>query len=98
MEDWRSEGLFVAHDPGKEKQQAHELIDQLDAAQVSAVVPLLQYMFLDSVSRSLAVAPAGQQTASAGVAAALNQARASLDRGHGISIEGILREFGLPAR
>jgi hypothetical protein len=88
----------MAHDPGNEKQHAHELIDRLDAAQVSAVVPLLQFMLLDPVSRSLAAAPVEQQLVSPEEAAALDQARASLDRGQGISHEDILREFGLPAR
>jgi hypothetical protein len=94
----RSEDFLMAHDPGNEKQHAHELIDQLDAAQVSAVVPLLQFMLLDPVSRSLAAAPVEQQPVSPEEAAALDQARSSLDRGQGISHEDILREFGLPAR
>lgn len=88
----------MAHDPGTEKQHAHELIDQLDAAQVSAVVPLLQFMLLDPVSRSLAAAQAESEPVSSEEATALDQARASLDRGQGISHEDILREFGLPAR
>ncbi len=87
----------MARDSGSEKQHAHELIDQLDAAQVSAVVPLLQFMLLDPVSRSLAGAPVEEQAISAEEAAALDQARASLDRGQGISHEDILREFGLPS-
>jgi hypothetical protein len=85
----------MARDLGSEKQRAHELIDQLDPAQVSAVVPLLQYMLLDPVSRSLAAAPVEQEPISAEEAAALDQARASLDRGKGVSHEDVLREFGL---
>jgi len=85
----------MTDDLGKEKQQAHQLIDQLDSAQVSAVVPLLQFMLLDAVSRSLASATVEQEPISAEEAAALDQARASLDRGQGISHEDILREFGL---
>ncbi|HXW15390.1 MAG TPA: hypothetical protein VEN79_12855 [Terriglobia bacterium] len=88
----------MPHDPSNEKQHAHELIDQLDAAQVSAVVPLLQFMLLDPVSRSLAGAPVEQQPVSPEEASALDQARASLESGQGISHEEILREFGLPAR
>jgi hypothetical protein len=88
----------MPHEPGNEKQHAHELIDQLDAAQVSAVVPLLQFMLLDPLSRSLAAAPVEPQPVYPEEAAALDQARASLDRGQGISHEDILREFGLPAR
>ena len=88
----------MPHEPGNEKQHGHELIDQLDAAQVSAVVPLLQFMLLDPLSRSLAAAPVEPQPVYPEEAAALDQARASLDRGQGISHEDILREFGLPAR
>jgi hypothetical protein len=85
----------MANDSGNAKQQAHELIDKLNPAQVSAVVPLLQFMLLDPVSRSLASAPVEPEGISEEEAAALDQARASLDRGQGISHEEILREFGL---
>jgi hypothetical protein len=88
----------MTNDLGKEKQQAHQLIDQLDPAQVSAVVPLLQFMLLDAVSRSLASAAVEQEPISVEEAAGLDQARASLDRGQGISHEDILREFGLSHR
>ncbi len=67
-------------------------------AQVTAVVPLLQFMLLDPVSRSLASASVEEEPVSAEEAAALDQARASLDRGQGISHEDILREFGLSRR
>lgn len=85
----------MAHDANSEKKHAHELIDQLDPAQVSAVVPLLQFMLLDPVSRSLAAAPVEQEPVSSEEAAALDEARAALDRGERISHEDILREFGL---
>src|SRR5438132_10137495 len=88
----------MASDAGSEKKHAHELIDQLDPAQVSAVVPLLQFMLLDPVSRSLAAAPVEQEPVPPEEAAALDQARASLDRGQGISHEDVLREFGLSSR
>ncbi len=88
----------MATDSRNEKQHAHELIDELDPAQVSAVVPLLQFMLMDPVSRSLAAAPVEQEPTSSEEADALDQARASLDRGQGISHEDILREFGLPSR
>jgi hypothetical protein len=88
----------MAHDAGSEKKQAHELIDRLDPAQVSAVVPLLQFMLMDPVSRSLATAPVEQEPVSPEEAAALDEARAALDRGERISHEDILREFGLTRR
>lgn len=81
-----------------EKGRAHELIDQLDDAQVSAVVPLLQFLLLDPVSRSLAAALVEAETAPAEEAAGMDEARASLDRGERIAHEDILREFGLSSR
>ncbi len=88
----------MAPDSITEKQHAHELIDRLDPAQVSAVVPLLQFMLLDPVSRSLAAAPVEEEAVSPEEAAALDQARGSLDRGEGVQHEDILREFGLLSR
>jgi hypothetical protein len=85
----------MADQPNNEKEKAHQLIDQLDPAQVSAVVPLLQFMLLDPVSRSLATAPVEEEPVPEEEAAALDEARASLDRGERISHEAILREFGL---
>ena len=78
-----------------EKQHAHDLIDRLDPAQVSAVVPLLQFMLLDPLSRSLAAAGVEQEPVSPEEVAALDQARASLERGEGVPHEDVLREFGL---
>ncbi|HTW25275.1 MAG TPA: hypothetical protein VMD78_16860 [Candidatus Baltobacteraceae bacterium] len=83
---------------GDNKKQAHELLDQLDSAQVSAVIPLLQFMLLDPMARALAAAPVEERSISSDEAAGLDQARASLKRGEGISHEDILREFGLPTR
>jgi hypothetical protein len=88
----------MARSSSNEKQHAHELIDRLDPAQISAVVPLLQFMLLDPVSRSLAAAPEEEEAISPEEAAALDQARGSLDRGEGVSHEDILREFGLSSR
>jgi len=67
----------MAHDSGNEKQHAHELIDQLDPAQVSAVVPLLQFMLLDPLSRSLAAAPVEQHSISPEEALPSTAAKAS---------------------
>jgi hypothetical protein len=76
--------------PANEKQQAHQLLDQLDAGQLAAVVHLLQVM-TGPLSRALASAPVEEVTPE--TAAAL--ARASLARGEAIPHEDILREFGL---
>jgi hypothetical protein len=74
------------------KKHAHELIDRLPPAQLSAVVSLLEAM-LDPVS--LAAALVEEEEITAETAAALDRARASLARGEGIPHEEILREFGL---
>ena len=77
---------------GKEKKQAHELIDRLPPTQLSAVVGLLEAM-LDPAA--LANAPAEEEEITPETAAALDRARESLARGEGIPHEEILREFGL---
>ena len=84
----------MTHNSGSEKQQAHELIDRLPAAQLSAVVGLLEAM-LDPVSLAIANAPVEEEEITPETAAALERARASLARGEGIPHEEIMREFGL---
>ena len=84
----------MPHNSGSEKQQAHELIDRLPAAQLSAVVGLLEAM-LDPVSLAIANAPVEEEEITPETAAALERARASLARGEGIPHEEIMREFGL---
>lgn len=80
--------------PANEKQQAHQLLDQLDAGQLAAVVHLLQVM-TGPLAHSLASAPVEEDEITPDTAAALDRARASLGRGEGIPHEDILREFGL---
>ena len=77
-----------------ERQRAHQLIDQLGAAQFEAVVRLLEVM-VEPLARSLALAPVEEEGITPDTAAALERARASLARGEGIPHEEILREFGL---
>jgi len=77
---------------GKEKKQAHELIERLAPTQLSAVVGLLEAM-LDPAA--LANAPVEEEEITPEMAAALDRARESLARGEGIPHEEILREFGL---
>jgi hypothetical protein len=80
--------------PANEKRQAHQLLDQLDAGQLAAVVHLLQVM-TGPLSRSLASAPVEEEEITSDTAASIDRARASLARGEGIPHEDILREFGL---
>jgi hypothetical protein len=77
-----------------DRQQAHELLDQLGPAQFDAVVKLLEVM-VEPLSRSLALAPVEEEEITSETAAALDCARASLARGEGIPHDEILREFGL---
>ena len=77
-----------------EKQQAHQLLDRLDAGQLSAVVHLLQVM-TSPLTHSLASAPVDEEEITPDTAAAIDRARASLMRGEGISHEDVVREFGL---
>ena len=76
-----------------DRQRAHQLLDQLDAAQFDAVVRLLE-MMVEPLARSLALAPVEEEEITPETAAALDRARASLSRGEGIAHEDILREFG----
>ena len=78
----------------RERQQAHALIDLLPEAKLSAVKNLLEVM-IEPLSHSLALAPDEDYDISPETALAIEQARASLARGEGISHEEILREFGL---
>ena len=78
----------------QQRQQAHALLDLLSAEKVSAVRSLLEVM-VEPLARSLALAPVEEEEITPETAAALDRARASLDRGEGIPHEDILHEFGL---
>jgi hypothetical protein len=78
----------------QQRQQAHALLDVLPAEKLTAVRSLLEVM-VEPLSRSLALAPVEDEEITPETAAALDRARASLDRGEGIPHEEILREFGL---
>src|ERR1700730_15517827 len=78
----------------QERQQAHALIDLLSAEKLNAVRSLLEVM-VEPLSRSLALAPLDDQEITPETAVELDQARASLARGEGISHDEILREFGI---
>jgi hypothetical protein len=78
----------------QERKQAHALLDMLPAEKLSAVRSLLEVM-VEPLERSLALAPVEDEEITPETAAALDEARASLARGEGISHEEIMREFGL---
>lgn len=68
------------------------MLDRLDAAQLDAVVGLLEVM-VEPLARSLALASVEEEEITPETAAALDRARASLARGEGISHEEVLGEF-----
>jgi predicted transcriptional regulator len=78
----------------QERQQAHALLDMLPAEKLNAVRNLLEVM-MEPLARSLALAPEEEEELTPETAAALDAARASIDRGEGVPHEEILREFGL---
>jgi len=79
----------------EKQQQAHQLLDQLDAGQLAAVVHLLQVM-TDPVAHSLAHAPLDDEPVTEEEAREIAATRAALDRGGGIvPHEEVLAEFGL---
>ncbi|HTD42573.1 MAG TPA: hypothetical protein VK687_00260 [Bryobacteraceae bacterium] len=81
----------------QEKQQVHEMIERLAPGQLTAVRGLLE-MLLDPVAPSFANAPVEDEEITREMAAVLDRARASIERGEGIPHEDILREFGLTPR
>jgi hypothetical protein len=80
-----------------ERQQAHALLDSLGPEQLAAVARLLEVM-ADPVARSIANAPVEDEEITPQMAADLDRARASIERGEGIPHEEIMREFGLTRR
>jgi len=82
----------MAH--ANEKQQVHELVERLAPSQISALVHLLEVM-VDPVAHSLANAPIDDEPVTEEEARDIAAARASLDRGEGITNEEVLAEFGL---
>lgn len=80
-----------------DRQQAHQLLDQLAPAQFTAIAQLLEVLATgpEPLLQSLSRVPVEEEEVTPETAAALDRSRASLARGEGISHEEILREFGL---
>jgi ABC-type uncharacterized transport system involved in gliding motility auxiliary subunit len=76
------------------KQQAHELIERMSTAQVSAVVGLLEAM-LDPVSVALANAPFDDEPVSEEESREIAEAHAAFARGEAVTNGEVLAEFGL---
>ncbi|MEX2304091.1 MAG: hypothetical protein WD733_24310 [Bryobacterales bacterium] len=82
-----------------EKQQAHELIDQLEPSELSAVIRILKRIVVDPVLQAVAKAPADDEPVSNAERQALARSEAWFQQrgGKGIPIEEVLAEFGLTA-
>jgi hypothetical protein len=76
------------------KEHAHELIDRLPPAQLSAVVGLLEVM-LDPVSLAIANAPIDDQPLTPEEEKALGEAREWSKHNKGIPHEQVLAELGI---
>lgn len=77
------------------KREIHELVDQLPEDEVPTVHRILQVFCADQAWRSLLNAPYDDEPETEEERHAVDQARASFDRGEGIRHEEIRREFGL---
>ena len=76
------------------KQQAHQLVEQLDAGQLAAVVHLLNVM-TDPVARSLANAPLEDEPISVEEERAVEASKNWLKDHEPIPNKDVLAEFGL---
>lgn len=81
----------------KQKRHAHDLIDRMAPAQLSAVVTLLEVM-LDPLSSALSSAPEDDEPISEEEAREVAQSKAALARGEGVPHEEVLADFGLSAK
>jgi hypothetical protein len=82
----------------EQRLHAHELLDILPAEKVNEVLSLLEEMVPEthmSLAESLAQAPIEDEEITPEMAARLDRARASAERGDTIPHQEILREFGL---
>lgn len=79
-----------------EKQHAHELIDRMPMAQVSAIVQLIEAM-LDPVSRAIANAPIDDEPESEAERQAVAASKAWLEEHprQGVSLEELSADLGI---
>ena len=81
-------------DLNQQRRQAHAMLDLLSADKLNVVRNLLEVM-VEPLARALALAPIEDEELTPETVAALERARASLDRGEGVPHEEIERELGL---
>ena len=77
-----------------QKEQAHELIEQLAPSQLLAIVGLLRVM-LDPVSQAIANAPMDDEPVTAEEEKALDESREWFKHNKGIPHEQVLAELGI---
>lgn len=84
-------------DLATEKQHAHELIERLEQTQIPTAVRFLEFMLMDPVFRSIAIAPVDDEPVSEEEDQALSRADEWFKArgGKGIPHEEVLAEFGL---
>jgi hypothetical protein len=82
--------------PANEKQHAHELIDRMPMAQVSAIVQMIEAR-LDPVSRAIANAPIDDEPESEVERRAVAASKAWLEKhpGQGVSLEDLSTDLGI---
>jgi len=82
--------------PANEKQHAHELIDRMPVAQVSAIVQMIEAM-LDPVSRAIANAPVDDEPESEAERQAVAASKAWLEKHprQGVSLEDLSADLGI---
>jgi transcriptional regulator GlxA family with amidase domain len=82
--------------PANEKQHAHELIDRMPIAQVSAIVQMIEAM-LDPVSRTIANAPIDDEPESDTERQAVAASKEWLEKhpGEGVSLEDLSADLGI---
>ena len=81
-------------DSNQRRMQAHSIIDGLPDDQLAAAFMVLEG-FVEPLEVYLARVPREEEELSPEMAAALEEAHASLDRGEFVSHEEVLLEFGL---
>jgi hypothetical protein len=82
--------------PANAKQHAHELIDGMALAQVSAIVQMIEAM-LDPVSRAITSAPVDDEPESEAERQAVAASKAWLEKhpGQGTSLEDLSADLGI---
>ena len=79
-----------------DKQHAHELIERLQASQISTAVRFLEFMLLDPVARAAATAPPDDEPVTEQDRRRFQDGQAWFRRrGKGIPMEDVLAEFDL---